>query len=331
MYKLKDRALYVTAGLFFLLAVICVIAAWPSEAIAKKSSPNPFKQNKRLGRGINLGNALDAPSEGEWGVTLQEEYFKIIKDAGFDSIRIPCRWSAHALKDKPYTIDKSFFDRVDWAIENAQKNDLYVMLNMHHYNELIEDLDGHRERFLALWKQIAEHYKDYPDSLLLELLNEPSGKMSLKGWNKILNESLSVVRKSNPRRTIVIGPYNYNRIGYLGRLEFPKKDRNIIVSVHYYEPSQFTHQGADWLGEHTQDWLGTKWLGTDREKHAIIRAFDRAADWGKKNKRPINLGEFGAIENADMASRVRLYPMRYEVISSGCRLPCQLRDLRPGN
>ena len=38
--------------------------------------------NKRLGRGINLGNALDAPKEGEWGVTLKEGYFKAIKEAG---------------------------------------------------------------------------------------------------------------------------------------------------------------------------------------------------------------------------------------------------------
>lgn len=29
-----------------------------------------FALNARLGRGVNLGNALEAPGEGEWGVTL---------------------------------------------------------------------------------------------------------------------------------------------------------------------------------------------------------------------------------------------------------------------
>ena len=49
-----------------------------------------FKQLKAgLGRGVNLGNALDAPNEGEWGVTLKAEYFAKIKQAGFDSVAFP--------------------------------------------------------------------------------------------------------------------------------------------------------------------------------------------------------------------------------------------------
>ena len=48
-----------------------------------------FKQNARLGRGVNLGNALEAPREGEWGVTLQEAYFDLIQQAGFTSVRVP--------------------------------------------------------------------------------------------------------------------------------------------------------------------------------------------------------------------------------------------------
>src|SRR5512134_2270109 len=35
-------------------------------------------------RGINLGNMLEAPNEGEWGLFVQEEYFDLIKEAGFD-------------------------------------------------------------------------------------------------------------------------------------------------------------------------------------------------------------------------------------------------------
>jgi endoglucanase len=74
-------------------------------------------QNARLGRGINLGNALEAPAEGVWGVTLEEEYFQTIKDAGFDAVRIPIRWSGYADDTPPYTIDPAFFERVDWAVE----------------------------------------------------------------------------------------------------------------------------------------------------------------------------------------------------------------------
>ena len=168
-------SLYVAAGLFLLIAVNLVLAGDPNEAAVKKTSPNAFERNKRLGRGINLGNALEAPNEGEWGVTLKEEYFQAIKDAGFDSVRIPCRWSAHALKEAPYTIEKSFFNRVDWAINNALKRGLYVILNVHHYGELVQEPDKHQERFYALWEQIAEHYKDYPDAVLV-VVHGPFGR-----------------------------------------------------------------------------------------------------------------------------------------------------------
>ncbi|MCJ7776921.1 MAG: glycoside hydrolase family 5 protein [Sedimentisphaerales bacterium] len=302
MFKIKNASLYVTAGLFLLAAVSCAVTGESKKAVAKKRPPGPFEQNKRIGRGINLGNALDAPNEGEWGVTLKEEYFKIIKEAGFDSVRIPIRWSAHALENAPYTIEKSFFDRVDWAIENALKNDLYVILNIHHYLEIMEDPANHQERFYALWEQIAEHYKDYPDSVLFELINEPDGKLS-RVWNETFKKALAIVRKSNPHRTVVIDPAEDSVIKLLKKLDIPKEERDVIVSVHYYTPLEFTHQGAEWVGEKSTAWLGTTWTGTEKEKVAITKAFDEAAAWSKENNRPINLGEFGVYEKADMDSR----------------------------
>jgi endoglucanase len=306
MFKVKNASVCVAAGLFLLGALNCVVAEEARGAVAKKTSPDPFEQNKRLGRGVNLGNALEAPKEGEWGVTLKEEYFKIIKDAGFNSVRIPCRWSAHALNEKPYTIDPNFFSRVDWAIKNALQNNLYVILNLQHYLEIYSDPNGHSERFLGLWKQIAEHYKDYPDSVLFELMNEPKDKLTAKLWNELMKKALAIVRQSNPRRTVVIGPANNNVIQYLKLLDIPKDDRNIIVSIHYYSPLRFTHQGAPWVTKaDPNSWLGTKWPVTDSEKKTVVNDFNFAAQWAKENNRPMNLGEFGAYEKADMDSRVR--------------------------
>ena len=57
-----------------------------------------------FGRGVNLGNALDAPKEGDWGVVLKEDYFQKISKAGFDSVRIPVRWSAHAETAAPFAL-----------------------------------------------------------------------------------------------------------------------------------------------------------------------------------------------------------------------------------
>ncbi|MGB8227183.1 MAG: glycoside hydrolase family 5 protein [Sedimentisphaerales bacterium] len=292
---MKKVSLFVCAGLVLILALNCFAAE-------KKKSPDPFKQNKLLGRGINLGNALDAPKEGQWGVTLKKEYFKIIKDAGFDSVRIPIRWSNHALKEAPYTIDAAFFNRVDWAVKNAIKNNLCVIINVHHYLELMDDPNAHSERFLALWKQIAEHYKDYPDSVLFEPLNEPHDKLTVELWNNLLNKAIAVIRKSNPDRTIVAEPVKYANVEFIDKLDIPKEDRNIIVSFHYYSPMEFTHQGAMWIPG-AKAWLGTKWIGTKEQDRAIIDAFGKAAAWGKKNNRPINLGEFGVYKDANENDR----------------------------
>jgi Endoglucanase len=38
---------------------------------------------------------LETLNEGEWGLYVQEEYFDLIKDAGFDFVRLPVNWKAH--------------------------------------------------------------------------------------------------------------------------------------------------------------------------------------------------------------------------------------------
>jgi endoglucanase len=158
---------------------------------------------------------------------------------------------------------------------------------------------------MAIWKQIAEHYKDYLEPLLFEPLNEPQGNLGIPQWNALLKEVIAVIRQSNTNRTIVIGPANFNEVYKLKNLDLPKDDRNIIVTFHYYEPYRFTHQGAPWItNQDSNSWVGMKWTGSQQEKLRISKDFDVAAKWGKENNRPIYLGEFGAYKKADMDSRV---------------------------
>jgi endoglucanase len=298
----------------FAIVVSCLLAFTTRTAADQSASGGAanyrddpfFKQMKdRLGRGINLGNALEAPHEGDWGVTLKAEYFSKIKAAGFQNVRIPVRWSAHAAREAPYTIEPKFFARVDWAVHEALKNQLMPVLNMHHYGEIYKDPDGNRRRFSGLWQQIAEHYRAFPPELILELLNEPNGKLDAAHWNPILVEALRVVRQSNPTREVVVGPTSWNNINDLVRLQLPDNDRHLIVTVHYYNPFQFTHQGATWAGPQTQTWLGTRWTGSSAERKAVERDFDKAVAWAVAHRRPIYLGEFGSYSRADMDSRAR--------------------------
>ncbi|MDZ7337035.1 MAG: glycoside hydrolase family 5 protein [candidate division KSB1 bacterium] len=292
--------------LILVSTLACTRDKTPLQAEAPFSPPqsalDPFVQNTLLAKGVNLGNALEAPREGDWGVVLEERYFQLIKEAGFTAVRIPTRWSAHAKATAPFTIDKDFFDRVEWAVRQALQRGLAVVLNMHHYEEIMQDPAGHRQRFLAMWDQIARHFRDYPAELFFELLNEPSGNLSPETWNAMLVEGIQVVRSSNPYRILIVGPCNWNAMSALESLRLPEGERGLIVTVHYYNPFQFTHQGAEWV-EGSQAWLGTTWSGTPQQKNAIELEFVRAKLWAEQQNRPLFLGEFGAYSKADMNSR----------------------------
>lgn len=262
-----------------------------------------FEQAEQLGRGINFANALEAPNEGEWGLTLEERYFDLAKEGGFATIRLPIRWSAHAEAQAPYTIDEAFFKRIDWAIANATRRGLNIVVNMHHYEELMSNPKDHQARFVALWTQIAERYQNQPATVVFELCNEPNGISSAQ-WNSMAQEALAAVRVTNPTRNIIIGGTDWNSVKGLMELELPEDDRHIIATFHYYSPFEFTHQGAEWVNG-SNAWLGTEWAGTNNDKSVIAYHFDQVANWSKENGRPVWLGEFGAYNKADIDSRAR--------------------------
>jgi endoglucanase len=266
---------------------------------------DPFEVNKLIGRGINIGNALDREVEldDEWSFIVKDEHFQAIKDAGFNSVRITVRWSTRTMNNPPYTIDPNFLKRVDQAVNSALSRNLVVIINYQNFFEFFRDLNGLKPKFLATWEQLAEHYKGYPNTLLFELLNEPQEQIGGPEWNALIKETLAIVRKTNPNRMVIIGPIDFNHIPGLKFLQLPEDDRNIILTVHYYEPHHFTHQGTSWTKD-SNDWIGTKW-GSEDDKRRIKKDFDTLASWAKARNRPVYLGEFGSNEAADMESRTR--------------------------
>jgi len=214
--------------------------------------------NEDLGVGINLGTALERPREGAGGLTLRESYFTEIADVGFGHVRVPIRFNAYASETAPYEIPDgidptvpnadNLWDRIDWVIENAERNDLYVILDAHMYDELSFDVAGERARFLSIWSQVADRYSGASERVLFELLNEPQGQFNDNPsmLNTLIADAVSVIRSSNPTRPVLVGPAYWNQIGALDVLELPD-DPNLIVSVHFYDPFDFTHQGATWI------------------------------------------------------------------------------------
>lgn len=260
-----------------------------------------FEQNKSLGRGVNI-IGYDPIWKDASKARMAEKHFKLIKEAGFDNVRIVIMPFKFSMKDADFTIDPKFYTTLDWTIEQALKNKLMAIVDFHEHGAMQKDPIGLKPMFLSMWKQIAEHCKNYSNDVLFEIANEPNMKPEI--WNDLHQEAYQIIRESNPDRTLLIGPINGNQIMFLKDLVLPENDRNIIVPIHYYSPLKFTHQGAPWSVT-TKSLNGISWTNTEEEEKDVNADFNVAQEWSKKYHRPLTLGEFGAYEKADMASRVR--------------------------
>lgn len=288
------RKLFLT---LLLLAVIPTLRGQQRQAA--------FEMNQRLGRGINIGNTFEAPSETAWGNPWKPEYFRIISGLGFRHVRIPIRWETAARSSAvpPYTVEASFLARIRQVVDTALKYKLHAIINMHHHDSLFARPDREKDRFIAQWDQIARYFSHYPDSLLFEVLNEPHGALTPDKWNLFFADALAEVRKSNPHRFVLAGTAEWGGLAGLGALQLPEDER-IILTLHYYNPFQFTHQGAEW-SDGSAAWLGTEWLDTEAERETVRSEFRAAATYAQTHHIPIHVGEFGAYSKAGMASRVR--------------------------
>ncbi len=285
-----------------LLIILPLVACLTLSPLLSQTGP-AFDMNERLGRGINLGNIFEAPSEGEWGNPWDPDFCRIIAELGFDHIRVPVRWEPRSMEQPPYTIDASFLERIKGVVDTALEQGLHVIINMHHHSRLLNDPEGQKQRFLSQWEQIAGYFSHYPDSLLFEVFNEPHGDFTPEMWNRFFPEALTRIRATNPGRIVLVGTAEWGGLGGLRHLKIPDDER-LILTIHYYNPFRFTHQGASWSSG-ADAWLGTRWNDTEEERRAVEDDFKPALEFSRRHNIPVHIGEFGAYSRADMDSRVR--------------------------
>ena len=260
--------------------------------------------NKRLGKGINLGNSWDSDGkslDGGWGNPIKDEDFKIIKDAGFNSVRIPVRW--HVDSDyETHTVNPDRLNGVKEDIQLALDQGLAVVVNFHHYTKLNDYGEGayrgnadtvalfeaEKSHFFALWDQVSKEFNKFPDSMVvLEILNEPT----IPGAdlvNDIMTGAYEIIRKNASKKTIMFEAYHAAKFADLEVLTLPE-DGNIIFSGHYYEPYNFSHAG------HGYDCIGdagyNNFAAGDLKSYvALAQKLYPDVNGGSV---PMNMGEFG--------------------------------------
>ena len=222
-----------------LLALLFTLGASLAFAAEPLSAADQVAQMKRGVNIVGYDPIWKDPAKGRF----KPRHFKIIKDGGFSTVRINL-YGFRQMDDK-LALSRRWYATLDGLVGEALKQNLNIVLDEHDYERCTDDTALCRRQLLAFWMQMAEHFRNAPQQVMFEILNEPNRKMDAE-WNSLLADALAVIRKTNPTRNVIIGPAFWNNISHLPELKLPESDRHIIVTVHYYEPHTFTHQGASW-------------------------------------------------------------------------------------
>lgn len=331
------------------------IPGFKAPAILPQDTP-AHRACARLKRGVNLGNHWEAPPGG-WGTRYDVKDIDLIADQGFDHIRVPVAWHYHF--EGNGAIKPSLLAELEPVLKHALERKLSVIVNWHHFEALCNEPEKNRAAFVAGWETIARHFKDWPPELHLELLNEPNGALDHGILTSIHAAGIATIRKVDPQRILLADPPQWAAVRGLDRFFLPDGDDRIIASVHSYEPFEFTHQSASWV--HLDDLRGISYPGPPAKPVALpeslrgnaglaawLEAYntrqgsdnpctaatfelllDDAVAWSRHFGRPVHLGEFGAYQKADPASRSR-YVRDFRLAAEKRKLPWTMWDWKAG-
>ena len=268
-----------------------------------------------MGHGWNLGNSFDGfntdkgavSDETSWGnPVVTRELIKAVKANGFQSIRMPMtlvtRWIE---QDGKVVINKEWLARykevIDWAVDEG----LYVMVNIHHDSwNWLSAWDGNEDsveyvRFVQLWEQLADCFKDEPEQVCFETINEPqfndgSDEEKQAKLDKLNLAAYYTIRESggkNDKRMIVMPTLNtnYEKCAPLLTLIQGLKDENIIATVHYYSEWVYSaNLGITGFDEALNEEGNTPRKAADSAMSKVYDAFT-------KNGIGVVIGEYGLL------------------------------------
>ena len=312
-----------------------------------------------MGLGWNLGNSLDATggsgldTETSWSnpKTTQALIDKV-KSLGFNTVRVPVSWGKHVSGDN-YTIDSAWLARVKEVVDYCYKNDMYVILNIHHDTKSSASASGagyyprssaysSSEKFVtSVWSQAAEYFKDYDYHLIFETLNEPrligtgyewwfnkwnipsEVKDAIDCINKLNQKAVDTIRNtgSNNRGRLIMCPGYDASIdgatvsGFKLPTDISGNKNRIAVSVHAYSPYNFAMNVGS----------GSTSTYTSSIKNELRDLFSTLKSNFRDKGIPVVIGEFGSTDKNNTAERVK-WATDYTALAKKNNIPCVLWD-----
>ncbi len=314
-----------------------------------------------MGLGWNLGNSLDATggsgldTETSWSnpKTTQALIDKV-KSLGFNTVRVPVSWGKHVSGDN-YTIDSAWLARVKEVVDYCYKNDMYVILNIHHDTKSSASASGagyyprssaysSSEKFVtSVWSQAAEYFKDYDYHLIFETLNEPrligtgcewwfdkwnipsEVKDAIDCINKLNQKAVDTIRAtgSNNRGRLIMCPGYDASIdgatvsGFKLPTDISGNKNRIAVSVHAYSPYNFA-MNVDRSNGATSTYSSSI-------KEELKNLFSTLKSNFRDKGIPVVIGEFGSTDKNNTAERVK-WATDYTALAKKNNIPCVLWD-----
>ena len=227
-------------------------------ALTKKNS---FEIVREMGMGYNIANTFDSfisfgdietPEEQirlNGNIPPNKEMIKKIKKYGFKTIRFPVTWM-HFIDDKG-NIKSEWMIRVKEVVDMIIKENLYCILNVHndgHYSGWLSRGMQIKDKYINLWSQIANEFKDYNEYLIFESMNDiyffdyNFVFTTLINLNQVFVDTIRNSGGNNIERLLLIAGANED-LGLTSseNYKFPiDKSNKLAVSIHYFSPSDFT-------------------------------------------------------------------------------------------
>jgi endoglucanase len=319
--------------------ILALLIAFAVPAVAQDRAAElqtAFTRAQHLRRGINASEWF--AQEGNYTNKHLDQYtdaqdIALMAKLGFDYVRLSIDAAPLQAAFSGYPgANTDFLTRLDRAVDTMTGDGLAVLVDVHpsdNYKLQLRTSNDAVERFTMLWRKLAAHYANRdPNLVFFEILNEPEANDAYR-WDGIQAHVAAAIREVAPKHTIIAAGAMWSDIWDLLALE-PLADGNVIYNFHFYEPHEFTHQGAMWsvpYWGYTHDIpypptdssmqssleevpdavdrydLEKYWLD-GWNAHRIQLMIDEAAAWAHSNHVPLICNEFGAFrDHTDPVSR----------------------------